>query len=35
MFLFGCVLALGGFKSESIKSKKQLKELFEAEIVEE
>jgi hypothetical protein len=35
MFIFGCALFLGGFKFESIKSKKFFQELFEAREVEE
>ena len=35
MFAFGYALILGGFKFESIKSKKFLRELFQAEEVEE
>lgn len=32
MFIFGLVLTISGFKAESIKSKKELQKLFEAEI---
>ena len=35
MFVFGYALSLGGFKFESIKSKKFFRELFEAREVEE
>lgn len=35
MLIFAYVLTMGAFKFESLKSKKQLKELFEADIQEE
>lgn len=33
MFLFGYLLTMGAFKAESLKSKKDLKNIFEAEII--
>lgn len=35
MLLFGYLMAIGGFKFESYKSKKDLQTLFEAEIIED